>query len=120
MGHGGHREGAGRPKGRRNNRALEHIQQVAVRFPGWSPLLHMAEVANNPDLPVDIRLDAARAAAPYFHARLKPQEADPDAVIELETRLAEIRARASARHEPGIPDLAERLRRASERLAQFD
>lgn len=67
---GGARDGAGRPKGKPTlRRAAEAIAAVAEAHPGWSPVLHFAAVANDKDLPLEIRLDAAKAAAPYLHAR---------------------------------------------------
>ncbi len=116
---GGAREGAGRPKGRPSlKRAAQAVLEVEEKFPGWSPVLHLAAVANDERLDPVIRLDAAKAAAPYLHARPKPVELDIDAVVELETRLIDAKinaaAKASVTH-PGLYGLAERLQRAHER-----
>lgn len=110
--HGGKREGAGRPRGSVNRRSLEAIEEVAARFPDWSPLSHCAAVANDESLPVDVRLDAAKAALPYVHPRLKGVDRDPEAAIEIERRISEARASAFAKHLP-LDALADRLARAS-------
>lgn len=115
--HGGKRSGAGRPAGSLNKRSTKAIEAVAERYPGWSPLLHFAAVANDETLPPDIRLDAAKAAAPYIHPRPKPSELYPDAAIALEKRLAEVRAGAVAKEtlDP-LSGLGDRLERAFKRL----
>lgn len=110
--HGGKREGAGRPRGSLNRRSLEAIKEVAERYPQWSPLLHLATVANDETLDHEIRLDAAKAAAPYCHAKLRPVVADADDLVELEGRIAAARAKATVKEFAGLDQLAERLARA--------
>jgi len=120
-GHGGKRSGAGRPLGNLKIRSLEAIEAVAARYPDWSPLLHFAAVANDETLPVDVRLDAAKAAAPYMHPRPKPSELDPDAAIAFEKRLAAVRAEAVAKEalDP-FSNLGDRLDRAFKRFHESD
>jgi hypothetical protein len=115
--HGGKRPGAGRPSGSLNKRSLEAIEAVASRYPNWSPLLHFASVANDETLPPELRLDAAKAAAPFMHPRPKQIDLDPNAVVELERRTAEARASAIAKQglDPYI-GLGDRLERAHKRL----
>lgn len=111
---GGKREGAGRPKGAVGGRARSQIEEIAQLHPNWSPLRHFAQVANDESLPAEVRLDAAKAAAPYLYAKLKPIECDPEAALEYEERLAEIRATHSARilkEGLGVAGLAERMER---------
>lgn len=67
-GTGGARPGAGRPKGSTNKRNA--LLAEAVAQSGITPLEFMLEVMRNPEKDLDIRLDAAKAAAPYVHARL--------------------------------------------------
>lgn len=111
--HGGPREGAGRKKGRPSlRRAADAIAEVAAAFPLWSPVLHFATVANDESLPADIRLDAAKAAAQYLHARPKPVEMEPDALVELESRVARARLEAQADALDDRPGFADRLARA--------
>ena len=115
--HGGKRQGAGRPAGSLNKRSIEAIEAVANRYPDWTPLLHFAAVANDETLPTEVRLDAAKAAAPYIHPRPKPTEHDPEALVELEKRVAEARAKAVAKEgiDP-LSGLGARLDRAFKRL----
>lgn len=113
---GGKREGAGRPKGALGGRAREQIEAVAERWPDWSPLEHFAAVANDETLDADIRLDAAKAAAPFIHAKLKPVVADVDELIEIEARIAAARLQAQADTLEARPGLADRLLRVMAHL----
>ena len=111
--------GAGRPAGSLNKRSFEAIESVAARYPNWTPLLHFAAVANDETLSVEIRLDAAKAAAPYLHPRAKPIELDPDAAVDLEKRIAEVRARAVAKEGINpLSGLGDRLDRAARRMGE--
>ena len=114
--HGGARPGAGRPPGSLNKRSVEAIEKVAEAFPDWSPLQHFATVANDETLDPAIRLDAAKAAAPFMHPRPKAVELDPDALVELEARLVQVRLEAQDKLLLGNPGLADRLQRAKERV----
>lgn len=118
--HGGKREGAGRPPGSLNKRSLEAIAEVAERFPDWSPLMHLATVANDLDMSAEIRLDAAKAAAPYVHPRAKAQVLDADALVDLERRLIRAKIEEAADTISAKPGLAERLERAKARLRMSD
>lgn len=90
-GHGGSRPGAGRPRGSRNRRTMDEIDRVYEMFPDWSPLMHFARVANDPNITEEMRLDAAKAAAPYMHAKAKPMEMFPDELVVLTKKLVELR-----------------------------
>ena len=113
---GGARPGAGRPRGSLNRRSVEAIEKVAEQFPDWSPLQHFAAVANNEELDDAIRLDAAKAAAPFIHPRPKSVELDPEALVDLEARLVQVRLEAQDKLLLGNPGLADRLQRAKERV----
>lgn len=71
MAQGGHRPGAGRPKGSRNRRKqlLEEGARVAAEF-GTTPLDYLLSVMRDETQPLDLRLFAAKAAAPFCHPRL--------------------------------------------------
>lgn len=112
---GGVRPGAGRTTELLNQRQMTAIEKVAQQFPDWSPLLHFATIANDETLDPSIRLEAAKAAAPFVHPRLKPVERDPAALVDLERKLAEARNTAKAKSENNLDGLAERLARAKER-----
>lgn len=77
--------------------------------------MHLAAVANDETLDHEIRLDAAKAAAPYCHAKLRPVVADADELVELEGRIAAARASATVKELASFDGLAERLSRARAR-----
>lgn len=115
-GHGGAREGAGRKPGRPSlRRAAQAIAEVEEAYPGWSPVLHLAAVANDETLAPEVRLDAAKAAAPYLHSRPKSVEMEPDALVDLERRLIAAKIEETARALKSDDTLADRLARAKAR-----
>jgi hypothetical protein len=68
MARGGFRKGAGRKPGaatKVNQAAREHALATGI-----SPLDYMLGLLRDPDLPRADRFEAAKAAAPYVHARL--------------------------------------------------
>lgn len=65
---GGARAGAGRPKGVPNKKTTE--QAAAVAASGITPLEFLLKVMRDSKKTLDLRIDAAKAAAPYVHARL--------------------------------------------------
>ena len=72
MARGGQRPGAGRPKGSTNNRSLANIEQVMAT--GMTPLEYLASVYQDVEADEAKRIDAAKAAAPYVHAKLNSVE----------------------------------------------
>lgn len=77
MARGGRREGAGRPKGSVSK--LDEQARKAALASGISPLDYMLGVMRDAGADEAKRLDAAKAAAPYCHARLSSVEvAGPD------------------------------------------
>lgn len=77
MSHGGYRLGAGRPPGSLNKRTREVIEQTEAS--GMMPLKYLLSVMRDEEKPGSERLEAAKAAAPYVHARLSIQENIPPA-----------------------------------------
>ena len=64
---------AGRPRGSKNRYALDkRVRELAQT--GESPLEVMLAVMRDPNEKIELRLDAAKAAAPYMHAKLKAIE----------------------------------------------
>ena len=64
-GWGGRREGAGRPLGSRNKPRLIHgLPETA------DPLQWLLALMNHPGAPLRLRMSAAKALLPYFHARM--------------------------------------------------
>jgi hypothetical protein len=66
--HGGRRTGAGRPKGRKNHKTEKQIG--AVSETGMTPLEYLTSIYQNEMEEKKDRIDAAKAAAPYVHAKL--------------------------------------------------
>lgn len=64
----------GRRKGSRNKRTVEAVAKVEAS--GLTPLEYLLSVMRDVALSQPERVDAAKAAAPYVHARLTSIEAD--------------------------------------------
>jgi hypothetical protein len=62
----------GRPRGSRNKRTRALIE--AAQASGQMPLDFLLLIMRNNTKPLERRLEAAKAAAPYCHARLAPIE----------------------------------------------
>ena len=69
---GGKRPGAGRPPGAQNKKTLETAE--AIEASGMTPLDYMITVMRDKSVEPAMRLDAAKGAAPYVHARLNSTE----------------------------------------------
>lgn len=70
MPRGGHRAGAGRPKGSKQVRSSAPLIRRAKAAGKPMPLEYLLEVMNDPEKGARERLSAAIAAAPYVHPRL--------------------------------------------------
>jgi hypothetical protein len=107
-GHGGRREGAGRPKGSRNKRQVLDPERQAIRESGEVlPLEFLLKAMRDVTRPIELRLFAARVAAPYLHAKVS--SGPPRASWELsDYELDQLLAREEEhdlRQHPGRPDL---------------
>ena len=71
---GGLRQGAGRKPGAPNKTTAE--RRAAIEASGLTPLDYMLAILRDDQKPFDDRFEAAKAAAPYVHARLSSIEAD--------------------------------------------
>jgi len=76
---GGKRPGAGRPPGALN-KASKAAREMAEAT-GITPLEFMLQVMRDEEAPRTERLDMAKAAAPYVHARLSAVEAKVEADV---------------------------------------
>lgn len=65
---GGKREGAGRPAGAKDKRIAE--REAAIAESGLTPLDYLLSLVRDNKKDEAVRVDAAKAAAPYCHARL--------------------------------------------------
>lgn len=72
MARGGKRVGAGRKPGVPNTKTKELIDKVEAS--GLTPLDYMLSLLRDAELPAEARFEAAKAAAPYVHARLAAVE----------------------------------------------
>lgn len=90
MAHGGARPGAGRKKGGANKITQEAIEKAKAG--GILPLDFLLQIMRDEDADEAKRIDCAKAAAPYVHAKLSQVDAkvgDPDgkplppAIIQL-------------------------------------
>lgn len=66
--HGGRRAGAGRPKGATSEKTKR--RREAANGEGITPLEYMLKVMRDETAQQSERMDAAKASAPYVHARL--------------------------------------------------
>lgn len=69
---GGRRPGAGRPKGARAKATELAVQRAGTD--GILPLEFMLAIMRDEEADVTLRIDMAKAAAPYVHARLQSTE----------------------------------------------
>lgn len=75
MAHGGARPGAGRKKNGHNKLTQEAI---AKANDGLSPLDYLLSILRDDTAEKAHRMDAAKAAAPYCHAKLQPVDGQGD------------------------------------------
>lgn len=78
--HGGARPGAGRKPG--SIRKATAAAQAKAAETGILPLDFMLNRMRNEEAPMDERLDMAKAAAPYVHAKLSSIDATVDARVD--------------------------------------
>ena len=74
MGHGGARAGAGRKPGTINRFSRDLLENAAQS--GQLPVDYMLEVMRDKSVDTRLRIDAAKAAAPYVHQRLSAISVD--------------------------------------------
>ena len=74
MAHGGRRPGAGRRPGTINRFNRELLERAVEG--GQLPLDYMLEIMRDQSLDTRLRIDAAKAAAPYVHQKLSAISVD--------------------------------------------
>ena len=72
MSSGGSRPGAGRRKGATTR--LNDVARAKAAEGGITPLEYLLELLRDGATPREIRIDVAKAAAPYMHAKLQAVE----------------------------------------------
>jgi len=87
MAHGGPRQGAGRKPGAATKFNEEARAKAAEG--GIMPLEYMLAVLRDADNQREVRMDAAKAAAPYVHARLESvkHSGSSESPVEIVTRV---------------------------------
>jgi hypothetical protein len=95
MTHGGARPRAGRPKGAANRFSEQARAKAAAE--GITPLEYMLSVLRNETNELGVRMDAAKASAPYMHARLESikHSGDADNLVKVDATIESDRAFAS-------------------------
>lgn len=88
MARGGTRPGAGRKPGQTTK--LNEDARIAALAEGISPLDYMLKQLRDEALDREARMDAAKAAAPYVHARLAAVEHSGDVTLRHEDALDEL------------------------------
>jgi hypothetical protein len=73
MGRGGARAGAGRKKGSTKKFTEQAIERAGAD--GLLPLEFMLDALRDVTKPFEVRMDAAKSAAPYIHPRLSQVDA---------------------------------------------
>lgn len=86
---GGARPGAGRKKGSRNKITQESIDQ-AKKY-GITPLEYLMKIMTDESQPDDVRIECAKAAAPYVHPKLSAVQVDANLSISHEDALAALK-----------------------------
>jgi len=115
IGWGGARKGAGRPRGKRTRRTeirlttptLPVIPEKAHRqYVEVMPIDVLLQATRDVNLPIELRLAAAKAAAPYFHTRVSvgpPKATFEMTDIELDIAIAREKEYLSRGRDPGPP-----------------
>jgi len=88
MAHGGARPGAGRKPGQ-STKLNQKAREEALAG-GISPLDYMLALLRDEDEAKEVRMDAAKAAAPYLHPRLAAVEHSGDMTLRHENALDEL------------------------------
>lgn len=88
MARGGARQGAGRHKGGANK--LNDAARTKALAGGLTPLDYLLALLRDEDKPQEVRIDAAKAAAPYVHARLAAVELSGNLNVNHEEALDEL------------------------------
>jgi hypothetical protein len=88
--YGGKRPGAGRPKGVPNKANAE--RQAAIAASGLTPLDYLLSVLRDESAEPQVRMEAAKSAAPYVHPRLASiehagRDSSPIKIEEIKIRL---------------------------------
>lgn len=98
MSSGGKRDGAGRPKGRMNNRTEKLLDRFADKYPDWCPLEQMIQIANEEQTPVDLKVQCCSKVAAYLYSKPKSEIA-----VSSDTKLDIVARLIAGRKQVGLP-----------------
>ncbi|OWJ67437.1 hypothetical protein [Inquilinus limosus] len=87
-GHGGRRPGAGRKPGSTTAKTREIADKALEN--GLTPLEYMLSVLRDDGLDHEVRMDAAKAAAPFIHPRLAAVEHSGEMTFKHEDALSDL------------------------------
>ena len=73
-----------RPKGVPNKNKQALLVAIQARFPEYNPIIEMAAIANDPEVPLDMRFAAHKEVAQYVEPKRKAVEVDATLGGELE------------------------------------
>ncbi len=102
MTHGGPRKGSGRKPGQ-TTKLNEAARQQALEG-GITPLAYMLTILRDEKNSTEDRFEAAKAAAPYVHARLAAVEHSGDMTVRHEDALDELDDEPRAGNPPTAED----------------
>lgn len=88
MAKGGKRIGAGRPKGAASK--MNEAARAKAAEEGITPLAYMLAILRDDTKDSETRMDAAKSAAPYLHARLAAVELSGNLSVNHEEALDEL------------------------------
>jgi hypothetical protein len=71
---GGARTNAGRPQGSRNKRTLAVLDKLESAAPDYCPIAELAKIAQDPETPLNLRIDCHKTIASYTVPKIKPFE----------------------------------------------
>ena len=80
MPRGGPRPNSGRPKGSTSKASAAQVEAV-VKQAGMTPLEYLTSIFADPSQDEKLRIDAAKAAAPYVHAKLSNVEMNSNVTV---------------------------------------
>jgi hypothetical protein len=110
---GGRRPGAGRPKGSKNRTTVKKLKIVEKLVEEKkTPLEFLIGVMLDKGKDIELRVDAAKAAAPYVHPKLAQTELNLNANLRTMTDEDVTRELAELLEDPAIAALAGRKARS--------
>lgn len=99
---GGKRPGAGRKAGSPNKATA--AKRAEIEQSGLTPLDYMLGLLRNENMPAETRFEAAKAAAPYVHAKLTSAEVKSETTHRYVARVPEKATETAVWQQQHSPD----------------